>query len=76
MRIHDYFKFLKYGYDRVTDWSCWHIRRGRLNREEAVKINKDKSGKFPEIYLGYNLSEILEEIKMTREEFIKICGRR
>jgi N-acetyl sugar amidotransferase len=75
MRIHDYFKFLKYGYDRVTDWCSWHIRRKRLTREEAVKINQEKSGKFPEVYLGYPLSEILEEIKITKEEFINICDK-
>ena len=75
MRIHDYFKFLKYGYDRVTDWCCWHIRRGRMTREEAVKINQTKSGKFPEEYLGYPLSEILDEINCTRDEFINICDK-
>ena len=75
MRIHDYFKFLKYGYDRVTDWCCWHIRRGRMTREEAVKINQTKSGKFPEEYLGYSLSEILDEINCTRDEFINICDK-
>lgn len=73
--IHDYFKFLKYGYDRVTDWCCTHIRRGRMSREEAIKINQSKSGKFPEEYLGYKLSEILDEINCTREEFIKICDK-
>ena len=75
MRIHDYFKFLKYGYDVTTDWCSRHIRRKRLTREEAVKINQEKSGKFPEVYLGYSLSEILEEIKITREEFINICDK-
>ena len=75
MRIHDYFKFLKYGYDRVTDWCCTHIRRGRMTREEAVKINQLKSGKFPEEYLGYKLSEVLDEINCSREEFINICDK-
>ena len=31
--IHDYFKFLKYGFGRATDLACLHIRRGRLRRE-------------------------------------------
>tara|TARA_B100001175_G_C19503990_1_gene639805 strand:- start:1499 stop:2635 length:1137 start_codon:yes stop_codon:yes gene_type:complete len=73
MRIHDYFKYLKYGYDRVTDWCCWHIRRNRLNRNEAIKINDEKSGIYPAEYLGYDLSEILSEIDCTIEEFNKIC---
>ena len=73
MRIHDYFKFLKYGYDRVTDWCCWHIRRNRLSREKAIKINKEKSGKYPTEYMGYKLEEILQDIDLSKEEFDKIC---
>jgi len=73
MRIHDYFKFLKYGYDRVTDWCCWHLRRGRLSREEAIKINNEKSGKFPSTYLDVPLEVILKEIDCTMSEFIEIC---
>tara|TARA_B100002019_G_C21257665_1_gene594861 strand:+ start:1201 stop:2346 length:1146 start_codon:yes stop_codon:yes gene_type:complete len=73
MRIHDYFKFLKYGYDRTTDWCCWHIRRNRLTREEALKINEEKSGKFPNSYLGVSIEEILKEIDCTMDEFNEIC---
>ena len=75
MRIHDYFKFLKYGYDRVTDWCCWHIRRGRLTRDEAIKINKQKSGKFPSVYLDIPLEKVISEIDCTIDEFIKICDK-
>lgn len=75
MRIHDYFKFLKFGYDRATDWSCWHIRRGRLTREEAIKLVKKHGGGFPLSYLGCSLDEILNDISMSREEFVKICDR-
>lgn len=73
MRIHDYFKYLKYGYDRVTDWCCWNIRRKRLTRKNSIKINKNKSGKFPNSYLGISLNEILKEINCSRKEFIQIC---
>ncbi len=73
MRIHDYFKFLKYGYDRVTDWCCWHIRRNRLTRNEAIKINNEKSGKFPSSYLGVSLEIILKNIDCSTKEFEDIC---
>ena len=73
MRIHDYFKYLKYGYDRVTDWCCWNIRRKRLTRKKSVIINKNKSGKFPHTYLGVKLDEILKEIDCTKNEFMEIC---
>lgn len=75
MRVHDYFKYLKYGYDRVTDWCCWHIRRGRLTREKALLINEEKSGRFPDSYMGYTLTDILSPIQISLEEFEKICDK-
>ena len=64
---------LKYGYDRVTDWCCWHIRRNRLSRDEAIKINNEKSGLYPSQYLGHNIIEILDEIDCSIVEFNNVC---
>jgi N-acetyl sugar amidotransferase len=36
--IHDYLKFIKFGYGRATDHCCKDIRAGRMSREEAVEI--------------------------------------
>ncbi|HZH34438.1 MAG TPA: N-acetyl sugar amidotransferase [Pyrinomonadaceae bacterium] len=73
--IHDYFKFLKYGFGRATDLACLHVRRGRLQRSDAVKLVKMHDGKFPSVYLGYSLEETLGEIDMTVDEFTKVCDR-
>jgi N-acetyl sugar amidotransferase len=73
--IHDYFKFLKYGFGRATDLACLHIRRGRLSREDGVKLVKMHDGKFPWEYLGCKLEEILEDIDMTLEELVRVCDR-
>ncbi len=73
--IHDYFKFLKYGFGRATDLACLHIRRGRLTREEALALVRAHDGKFPWVYLGCRLEEILQEIEMTLDEFIDVCDR-
>jgi N-acetyl sugar amidotransferase len=73
--IHDYYKFLKYGFGRATDLACLHIRRGRLSRQDGLKLVKKHDGKFPREYLGCKVEEILEEIDMTLEEFIKVCDR-
>ncbi len=35
--IHDYFKFLKYGFGRATDIACMHVRRGRLSRADGAQ---------------------------------------
>jgi N-acetyl sugar amidotransferase len=73
--IHDYFKFLKYGFGRATDLACLHIRRGRLARTEAIELLKIHDGKFPWVYLGCPLEDILSDIDLTLEEFVKICDR-
>lgn len=73
--IHDYFKFLKFGFGRATDLACVHLRRGRLSRADAVEIIKRCDGKFPWTYLGKPIEEILERIDMTLDEFIKICDQ-
>lgn len=73
--IHDYFKFLKYGFGRATDLACMHIRRGRLSRADGLKLVKMHDGKFPWVYLGTPIEEVLKEIDMTLDEFIQVCDR-
>lgn len=73
--IHDYFKFLKFGFSRATDIACLHVRRGRITRQDALEIVKARDGKFPWTYLGKPLQDILEPLDMTVEEFIKVCDR-
>jgi hypothetical protein len=73
--IHDYFKFLKYGFGRATDLACLHIRRRRLSREDALRLVKRHEGKFPWTYLGTPLEDVLASIEMTLDEFIRVCDR-
>lgn len=71
--IHDYFKFLKFGFGRATDIACLHVRRGRISRQDALEIVARHDGKFPWTYLGKPLDEILEPLGMAVGEFIDIC---
>lgn len=73
--IHDYFKFLKYGFGRATDLACLHVRRRRLSREDAVRLVQQHDGRFPWEYLGRRLEAILAEINMSLEEFERVCDR-
>jgi len=75
MRVHDYFKFLKYGYDRVSDWSSLAIRRGRMKRSEAVEFSRIYGGKFPSEYLGMPIKEVLDYIGMDEKQFKIICEK-
>jgi N-acetyl sugar amidotransferase len=73
MRIHDYFKFLKYGYDRTTDWLCWKIRRNEISRIQSIKTNSRLSGLYPDEYLGEKLKILLKDIDVSLKEFNTIC---
>jgi len=73
--IHDYYKFLKFGFSRATDISCLHLRRGRITRQDAMELVIKHDGKFPWTYLGKPIEKILEPLDMTLEEFIKICDK-
>ena len=73
--IHDYFKFLKFGFGRATDIACIHIRRGRLTRQEGLDTIKKFDGLFPWTCLGKSLDEILKPLEISIEEFIKICDQ-
>jgi N-acetyl sugar amidotransferase len=71
--IHDYFKFLKYGFGRASDLASLHVRRGRLSRETAIELVRMHDGKFPWVYLGYQLDDVLSDIDMSLEEFQRLC---
>jgi hypothetical protein len=73
--IHDYFKFIKYGFGRATDIASMHVRRGRLRREDARKLVKLHDGRFPWTYLGKPIEETLANIDLTFDEFVEVCDR-
>lgn len=73
--IHDYFKFLKFGFGRATDLACLHVRRGRLSRQDALDAVCRLDGRFPWEYLGKSLEDILEPLDMTVDGFIKVCDQ-
>ena len=69
--IHDYFKWLKFGYGRTTDNASVQIRLNWINREEAIKLVKEHEGKLPEKYLD----EFLKQWDMSRDEFLQITEK-
>ena len=69
--IHDYFKFLKYGYGRATDQASIEIHHGRLSREEGMKLVEQYDGFTPIKYL----SEFLKEMDIDLGDFHKLCKK-
>ena len=72
--IHDYFKYLKFGFGRVTDILSTLIRRGTIPRNIAKQLLiKNERKCYPSSHLGKKLEEILEPLNMSKKEFDDIC---
>ena len=71
--IHDYLKYLKFGFSRSTDVACNLIRRGLLSRQDAIELVKSNDGVFPAFYMEKSLEDILSAYSISREEFNQVC---
>jgi N-acetyl sugar amidotransferase len=67
--LHDYLKFVKYGFGRATDHANIDIKNKRITREEGLKLVEKHDGKYPwesinafTDYSGMSLKEIDEVI--------------
>lgn len=67
--LHDYLKYVKYGFGRTTDHACIDIRNNRISREEGITLVKMYEGKYPKLsveafieYSGLSKKEIDEII--------------
>lgn len=69
--MHDYFKWIKYGFGRATDHASIDIRAGRITREEGLKLVKRYEGKIPLKYF----EDFLRDLEITRKEFYKIVDK-
>ena len=74
--LHDYIKFLKYGYSKVTDHASREIRLKRLTRNDGIKLVKKYSNKIPKDknifceWLGIDFKELVENINKFRSKNI------
>lgn len=62
--VHDYLKFLKFGYGRTTDDASTEIRLRRMTREEGIELVKQYDSTEPT-----NLNTYLDFMEMTKKEF-------
>lgn len=70
--IHEWFKMLKYGYMRPTDMASLAIRRGRMDRSEALDLIAEREV-FPWAYIGIPYEDVLDRIGVDPIEFGRIC---
>ncbi|HUH42995.1 MAG TPA: N-acetyl sugar amidotransferase [Sulfurimonas sp.] len=66
--VHDYLKYVKYGFGRATDNACLDIRLGYITRDEAVRLVNKYDGIPPKLAI----KEYIKYTGFTIEEFYKI----
>lgn len=69
--MHDYFKWIKYGYGRATDHACIDIWYNKISREEGIALVKKNEGKIPNWYLD----DFLEDFELTKQDFYEIVDK-
>src|SRR5262249_29948586 len=62
--MHDYLKYIKFGYGRCTDHCCKDIRAGRMSRDEAIELVR----KMDHVK-SKDLWRWLDYVGMTEREF-------
>ena len=69
--INIWFKYLKFGFWRSTDQTCYDIWNDRLSREDATEIVNELSDQFPEEYF----QDFLRFHNISEPEFWKIAEK-
>lgn len=63
--LHTYLMYLKFGFGRANQDACIEIRRGAMDRAQALQLVRLYDGHFPHDFLD----TYLEYYKVSREEF-------
>lgn len=71
--IHDYLKYLKFGFSRSTDVACNLMRRNLLCRDDAIALVQQNDGLFPSSYMDKSLHEILAVYDISMDKFLDQC---
>ena len=66
--LHDYLKYVKYGFCRATDHVCIDIRNKRMTRKEGIEKVLKFDGKYPH----FGVKSFIEYSGMKKNEIDKI----
>lgn len=69
--LHTYLMYLKFGFGRANQDACIEVRRGAMDRQQAVNLVRLYDGHYPEEFMG----QYLEYYQMTQSEFDAVLDR-
>ena len=69
--LHTYLMYLKFGFGRANQDACIEVRRGAMDREQAVNLVRLYDGHYPEEFM----QQYLAYYQMTQAEFDAVLDR-
>jgi N-acetyl sugar amidotransferase len=69
--LHTYLMYLKFGFGRANQDACIEVRRGAMDREQAVNLVRLYDGYFPEQYIKL----YLDYYKINMDQFNAVLDR-
>ena len=69
--LHTYLMYLKFGFGRANQDACIEVRRGAMDREQAVNLVRLYDGHYPEEFMQL----YLDYYQMTQAEFDAVLDR-
>ena len=69
--LHTYLMYLKFGFGRANQDACIEVRRGAMDREQAVNLVRLYDGHYPEEFM----QRYLAYYQMTQTEFDAVLDR-
>jgi len=69
--LHTYLMYLKFGFGRANQDACIEVRRGAMDREQAVNLVRLYDGHYPEEFM----QQYLNYYQMTQEDFDLVLDR-
>jgi len=66
--LHDYLKYVKFGFGRATDNACLDVRLGYIDRNQAVRLVNKYDGRLP----AKAIEKYLAFTGFTKHEFNKV----
>jgi N-acetyl sugar amidotransferase len=69
--LHTYLMYLKFGFGRANQDACIEVRRGAMDREQAVNLVRLYDGHYPEEFV----QQYLAYYQMTQTEFDDVLDR-
>lgn len=69
--LHTYLMYLKFGFGRANQDACIEVRRGAMDRQQAVNLVRLYDGRYPDEFM----EQYLDYYQMARAEFDSLLDR-